>query len=109
VYCGTWPSTPCVYYLSQEEQLKVAAVAAKKERERREASASVMERVALNAQQAERKKELQREQVKCGQTDGRGVRLVPIVKKCSSHLLNGLTLYAPHTPRANSHWWGVHV
>lgn len=51
----------------------MAAVAAKKDRERREASASVMERVALNAQQAERKKELEREQV--GRVEGFGCDL----------------------------------
>lgn len=47
----------------QEEVLKAAAVRAREERERREASASGAERIALNAQRNEKAKELRKQQV----------------------------------------------
>jgi len=47
----------------QDELLKKAAVQARSERDRREAAATVSERVELNARANEKKKELRKEEV----------------------------------------------
>jgi hypothetical protein len=50
----------------QHERLKAAAVSARVERERREATASVAERVEMNSRANEKKKELKKQEVKTG-------------------------------------------